>query len=125
MSRRRRFHRPHVPLGSTRRTQSRKVQLEARRTFPHPHTLRTPLTTFRHPLQAAKLEELLSKPVTFLPDCVGEEVENAVKNAKDGEIFLLENLRFHAEEEGSSKDSEGKKTKGTSVGRSQLMTVDE
>ncbi|KAI5453092.1 phosphoglycerate kinase [Naganishia albida] len=60
---------------------------------------------------AVKLEELLSKPVTFLPDCVGEEVENAVKNAKDGEIFLLENLRFHAEEEGSSKDSEGKKTK--------------
>ncbi|GHJ87617.1 hypothetical protein NliqN6_4019 [Naganishia liquefaciens] len=60
---------------------------------------------------AAKLEELLSKPVTFLPDCVGPEVEQAVANSKEGEIFLLENLRFHAEEEGSSKDSEGKKTK--------------
>jgi hypothetical protein len=62
--------------------------------------------------QADKLSELLSKPVTFLPDCVGKETEEAVKNSKDGEIFLLENLRFHAEEEGSSKDSEGKKVKG-------------
>lgn len=50
--------------------------------------------------------------MTFLPDCVGKETEEAVKNSKDGEIFLLENLRFHAEEEGSSKDSEGKKVKG-------------
>lgn len=63
-------------------------------------------------VQAKKLEELLSKPVTFLDDCVGPEVEQAVANSKDGEIFLLENLRFHAEEEGSSKDAEGKKTKG-------------
>ncbi|KAJ9102367.1 phosphoglycerate kinase [Naganishia friedmannii] len=61
---------------------------------------------------AKKLEELLNKPVTFLDDCVGPEVEKAVANSKDGEIFLLENLRFHAEEEGSSKDAEGKKTKG-------------
>lgn len=50
--------------------------------------------------------------MTFLPDCVGKETEEAVKNSKDGEIFLLENLRFHAEEEGSSKDGEGKKVKG-------------
>jgi phosphoglycerate kinase len=64
--------------------------------------------------QAKKLEELLSKPVTFLNDCVGDEVEQAVKAGQDGQIFLLENLRFHAEEEGSSKDSEGKKTKGPS-----------
>jgi len=42
---------------------------------------------------------------------VGAETEEAVKNASEGEIFLLENLRFHAEEEGSSKDSEGKKVK--------------
>ena len=108
-----RFHRPHVPLGSTGRTQSREIQLEARRTSPSLHSTK-PLYPARHLLQAKKLEELLSKPVTFLPDCVGEEVENAVKNAKDGEIFLLENLRFHAEEEGSSKDAEGKKTKGAS-----------
>ena len=42
---------------------------------------------------------------------MGAETEEAVKNASEGEIFLLENLRFHAEEEGSSKDSEGKKVK--------------
>ncbi|KAK4699044.1 phosphoglycerate kinase, partial [Phenoliferia sp. Uapishka_3] len=62
---------------------------------------------------AAEVSSLLSKPVTFLPDCVGAETEAAVANAKDGEIFLLENLRFHAEEEGSSKDKDGKKTKAS------------
>jgi 3-phosphoglycerate kinase len=64
-------------------------------------------------LQAAKLETLLSKPVTFLPNCVGEETEKAVKAGSNGQVFLLENLRFHGEEEGSSKDSEGNKIKGT------------
>ncbi|KAL8286418.1 hypothetical protein RQP46_004435 [Phenoliferia psychrophenolica] len=60
---------------------------------------------------ATELESLLARPVTFLPDCVGPATEAAVANSKDGEIFLLENLRFHAEEEGSSKDKDGKKTK--------------
>ncbi len=60
---------------------------------------------------AAKLKELLNKDVTFLNDCVGPEVEKAVSEAKGGAVILLENLRFHAEEEGSSKDSEGKKSK--------------
>jgi 3-phosphoglycerate kinase len=64
------------------------------------------------PRQATKLSELLNKPVTFLPDCIAPETQEAVKNAKQGEIFLLENLRFYAEEEGSSKDAEGKKVKG-------------
>eukprot|EP00123_Amoebidium_parasiticum_P001041 comp12019_c0_seq1/m.6718 comp12019_c0_seq1/g.6718 ORF comp12019_c0_seq1/g.6718 comp12019_c0_seq1/m.6718 type:complete len:417 (-) comp12019_c0_seq1:181-1431(-) len=49
---------------------------------------------------AAKLEELLGKPVTFLPDCVGAEVEAACANPADGSVILLENLRFHLEEEG-------------------------
>jgi len=49
---------------------------------------------------ASVLQDLLGKEVTFLNDCVGEEVENAVANAKDGQVFLLENLRFHLEEEG-------------------------
>jgi phosphoglycerate kinase len=62
---------------------------------------------------AKELESLLSKPVTFLPDCVGKETEEAVAAAKDGGIVLLENLRFHAEEEGSSKNSEGKKVKAS------------
>ncbi|KAL7416246.1 phosphoglycerate kinase [Mrakia frigida] len=62
---------------------------------------------------AAKLESLLSVPVTFLPNCVGAETEAAVKAGTNGKVFLLENLRFHGEEEGSSKDAEGKKTKSS------------
>jgi len=60
---------------------------------------------------AKELEKLLSKPVTFLNDCVGKEVEEHVSKATGGEIILLENLRFHAEEEGSFKNVEGKKEK--------------
>ncbi|CZT50314.1 probable phosphoglycerate kinase [Rhynchosporium secalis] len=60
----------------------------------------------------SELEKLLDgKKVEFAPDCVGKEVEEIVNKAKDGQVVLLENLRFHAEEEGSSKDAEGKKVK--------------
>ncbi len=52
---------------------------------------------------SVELSKLLGKPVTFLHDCVGDDVTKAVNNAKDGEVFLLENLRFHIEEEGSKK----------------------
>jgi phosphoglycerate kinase len=48
---------------------------------------------------AARLQELLGKPVQFAPDCVGPEVEAMVSKLKDGDVLLLENLRFHAEEE--------------------------
>jgi len=58
-----------------------------------------------------ELEKLLGKKVVFTDDCVGPEVEETVNKASGGEVILLENLRFHAEEEGSSKDSEGKKVK--------------
>lgn len=46
-----------------------------------------------------KTSEVLGMPVTFVEDCVGSEVEAAVKNSKPGSILLLENLRFHQEEE--------------------------
>ncbi|KAK9388204.1 phosphoglycerate kinase [Lipomyces mesembrius] len=59
---------------------------------------------------AEELSKLLDKPVTFLDDCVGPSVEEHVSKAKGGEIILLENLRFHAEEEGSAK-IDGKKVK--------------
>ena len=59
----------------------------------------------------SKLEELLGKKVIFTDDCVGPEVEKTVNGVSGGGIVLLENLRFHAEEEGSRKDSEGKKVK--------------
>jgi 3-phosphoglycerate kinase len=41
------------------------------------------------------LSEKLSLPVMFLNDCVGEDVEEALKDLKDGQVALLENLRFH------------------------------
>jgi phosphoglycerate kinase len=58
-----------------------------------------------------ELEKLLGTSVEFAPDCVGKEVEDIVNKASGGQVILLENLRFHAEEEGSSKDAEGKKVK--------------
>jgi phosphoglycerate kinase len=48
---------------------------------------------------AARLEELLKKPVIFAEDCVGEPAKKAVDSAPDGGVVLLENLRFHPEEE--------------------------
>ena len=48
---------------------------------------------------ATRLAELLGQPVTFASDCVGPEAEKAVKEAPEGGVVLLENLRFHAEEE--------------------------
>ncbi len=47
----------------------------------------------------AHLSELLGKPVAFANDCIGEEATKVVNNLKDGEVALLENLRFHKEEE--------------------------
>ncbi|HKO99307.1 MAG TPA: phosphoglycerate kinase [Pyrinomonadaceae bacterium] len=48
---------------------------------------------------AEHLSELLGKPVAFANDCVGPEVEEKISALKDGEALLLENLRFHKEEE--------------------------
>jgi phosphoglycerate kinase len=48
---------------------------------------------------AEHLAELLQKPVTFAEDCVGEAAESKVKALGEGDVVLLENLRFHAEEE--------------------------
>jgi phosphoglycerate kinase len=53
---------------------------------------------------AAKLQQLLGRPVKFLDDCVGPEVEKACANLKPGDVVLLENLRFHIEEEGKIKN---------------------
>ena len=58
-----------------------------------------------------ELEKLLGRSVVFTEDCVGKEVEETVNKASGGQIVLLENLRFHAEEEGSSKDEQGNKVK--------------
>ena len=47
----------------------------------------------------SKVEEVLGKKVTFVSDSVGTEVEAVVANAQPGDVILLENLRFYAEEE--------------------------
>lgn len=48
---------------------------------------------------AQHLSKLLGKPVAFAKDCVGAEAEAAAKNLQEGGVLLLENLRFHPEEE--------------------------
>src|SRR6185503_7523635 len=48
---------------------------------------------------AEHLSKLIDKKVTFVPDCIGDRVKVAVKNAKPGDIILLENVRFHAGDE--------------------------
>lgn len=48
---------------------------------------------------AKRLAELLGQPVTLAPDCVGPEVERLAKVLKPGQVLLLENVRFHPEEE--------------------------
>lgn len=61
---------------------------------------------------AAELEKVLGQQVTFLNDCVGAEVDAAVKASAPGSVILLENLRYHIEEEGSRK-VDGKKEKAS------------
>jgi phosphoglycerate kinase len=48
---------------------------------------------------AKKLEELLAKPMAFALDCVGPGAEGQSKALRDGEVLVLENVRFHPEEE--------------------------
>jgi phosphoglycerate kinase len=48
---------------------------------------------------AAKLAEMLGTPVVFAPDCVGDDAESKSKALSDGGVLLLENVRFHPEEE--------------------------
>lgn len=52
---------------------------------------------------AKKLSEMLGKPVGFLDETVGEKVESHVNAMKPGDIVLLENVRFHAEEENNDR----------------------
>jgi phosphoglycerate kinase len=56
---------------------------------------------------ADRLAHLLGRRVMFLPDCVGPDVEAACTTLRPGEVALLENLRFHVEEEGKVKRENG------------------
>ena len=53
---------------------------------------------------AARLSELIGRPVPNLSDCIGPEVEAAVRAMRDGDIVMLENVRFHA---GETKNDPG------------------
>jgi len=53
---------------------------------------------------AEHLSKLLTKPVAFAEDCVGPEAEKAAKALKPGEVLVLENTRFHAEEEKNGEE---------------------
>ena len=53
---------------------------------------------------AKRLQRLLDKEVIFATDCIGPQVENLVSKMKDGDVLLLENLRYHAEEEKNDED---------------------
>jgi phosphoglycerate kinase len=63
-----------------------------------------PEDKFRLAPVAKRLSELLGKPVAATRDCIGHEAEAAVKALKSGDVLLLENLRFHAEEEKNAPD---------------------
>jgi len=60
---------------------------------------------------ADELKKLLGKDVLFLNDCVGPEIEAACADPAPGTVILLENLRFHIEEEGKGVDKDGNKVK--------------
>jgi phosphoglycerate kinase len=62
-----------------------------------PKGKREPIFSLRN--VAERLSEILRQPVPLAPDCVGTEVEGMVAGMSNGEVLLLENLRFHAEEE--------------------------
>jgi len=62
---------------------------------------------------AARLQDLIGRPVKFVDDCVGPQVEAAAAALQPGEILVLENLRFHLAEEGKVKAKDGTVTKAT------------
>lgn len=64
---------------------------------------------------AKRLSDLLDIPVAFSPDCVGEEREQAVTKLDNGKILLLENLRFHPEEEANDDEFAKKLTVGVDM----------
>ncbi len=53
---------------------------------------------------AARLRELLGKPIAFAADCVGADAEAKSKALRDGEVLLLENVRFHPQEEANDPE---------------------
>lgn len=74
-----------------------------------PDGLRKPEFSIRPVLPA--LEDLVKRKVSFLEDCVGSDVERVCGSATNGQVILLENLRFHLSEEGKGLNAAGEKIK--------------
>ncbi|CAO2607684.1 Phosphoglycerate kinase 2 [Lemmus lemmus] len=72
---------------------------------------------------AAELKSMLGKDVLFLKDCVGSEVEKACDNPDNGSVILLENLRFHVEEEGNKITADPAKVEAFRASLSKLGDV--
>src|SRR6202042_2067020 len=53
---------------------------------------------------AKRLRELLGKPVVFAADCVGADAEAKSRALRDGEVLLIENVRFHPQEEANDPE---------------------
>ncbi len=64
---------------------------------------------------AARLADLLGRPVAFLDDCIGEKVEQTVGQMQPGDVVLLENVRFYAQEEANDPEFSAKLAKVADV----------
>src|SRR5678815_4470482 len=64
---------------------------------------------------AVRLAELLHRPVAFVDDCIGEKVEKTAGIMQPGDLLLLENLRFHKEEEANDPMFAKQLAKGTDL----------
>jgi len=60
---------------------------------------------------ATELQSVLGRNVQFINDCASDEAIQATANPADGSVFLLENVRFYAEEEGKGVKEDGSKFK--------------
>jgi phosphoglycerate kinase len=69
---------------------------------------------------ADRLAELIGKPIAFAPDCIGEEVEKMASALNAGDILVLENLRFHPEEEGKVKLADDASDDDKSAAKSEM-----
>src|SRR5438552_3844260 len=64
---------------------------------------------------AARLADMIHRPIAFVDDCIGEKVEKTADALKPGDILLLENVRYYREEEANEPAFAGKLADGASV----------
>jgi phosphoglycerate kinase len=69
---------------------------------------------------AAKLSEMLNRPVQFMKDCIGNGSRSAVDQLLPGEVILLENLRFHPEEEGKTAVDKSESAQARAAAKSDM-----